>query len=110
MGFCYTLARTLPRDCAGQFSYTTYLEITHQGVNKATALLALGQRLGVDSKAMVAIGDGENDRTMLQVVGLGIAMGNASPYVQAVATWVTDTNNRDGLAKAINRLIALELL
>jgi hypothetical protein len=44
------------------------------------------------------------------VVGLGIAMGNASPYVQAVATWVTDTNNRDGLAKAINRLIALELL
>jgi hydroxymethylpyrimidine pyrophosphatase-like HAD family hydrolase len=104
------LARSLPADCLGQFSYANYLEITHQGVNKATALLALGQRLGVDPTAMVAIGDGENDRTMLQVVGLGIAMGNASPYVQAVATWVTDTNNRDGLAKAINRLIALELL
>jgi Cof subfamily protein (haloacid dehalogenase superfamily) len=104
------LARSPPADCLGQFSYANYLEITHQGVNKATALLAIGQRLGVDPTAMVAIGDGENDRTMLQVVGLGIAMGNASPYVQAVATWVTDTNNRDGLAKAINRLIALELL
>ena len=104
------LAGSLPSNCLGQFSYANHLEITHQGVNKATALLALGQRLGVDPTAMVAIGDGENDRTMLQMVGLGIAMGNASPYVQAVATWVTDTNNRDGLAKAINRLIALELL
>ncbi len=101
------LARSLPGDSLGQFSHANYLEITHQGVNKATELLALGQRLGVDPTAMVAIGDGENDRTMLQVVGLGIAMGNASPHVQAVATWVTDTNNRDGLAKAINRLIAM---
>ena len=101
------LAESLPADCLGRFSNANYLEITHQGVDKATALLDLGQRLGVDSRAMVAIGDGENDRTMLQVVGMGIAMGNASPYVQAVATWVTDTNNRDGLAKAINRLIAL---
>jgi len=101
------LAESLPADCLGRFSNANYLEITHQGVDKATALLDLGQRLGVDSRAMVAIGDGENDRSMLQVVGLGIAMGNASPYVQAVATWVTDTNNRDGLAKAINRLIAL---
>lgn len=99
-----TLARTLPQDCAGHFSHTTYLEITHLGVDKAAALLALGQRLGIAPTAMVAIGDQENDMAMLQVVALGIAMGNAPPAVQAVATWVTDTNNRDGVAAAIERL------
>jgi len=39
-------------------------------------------------------------------VGLGIAMGNASPAVQAAADWVTETNNRDGVALAIARLQA----
>ena len=95
-----TLARTLPLDCAGQFSYTTYLEITHQGVDKASALLALGQQLGIAPSEMIAIGD------MLRVAALGIAMGNAPFNVQAEADWVTDTNNRDGVAAAIEKLYA----
>jgi len=100
------LAKTLPQDCTGQFSYVNYLEITHQGVDKANALLALGQQLGIAPTEMVAIGDAENDITMLRLVGLGIAMGNASPEVQAAAEWVTDTNNQDGVAMAIARLQA----
>ena len=100
----YMLARTLPQDCAGHFSHSTYLEITHPGVDKATALLSLGELLGIAPTQMVAIGDQENDMAMLQVAALGIAMGNAPPAVQAVADWVTDTNNRDGVAAAIERL------
>lgn len=100
------LAKTLPQDCTGQFSYVNYLEVTHQGVDKASALLALGQQLGIATAEMVAIGDAENDMTMLRLVGLGIAMGNASPEVQAAADWVTDTNNQDGVATAIARLQA----
>jgi Cof subfamily protein (haloacid dehalogenase superfamily) len=102
----YTLARTLPLDCAGQFSYSNYLEITQQGVDKATALLALGQQLDIAPSEMVAIGDRENDVAMLRLAALGIAMGNAPSTVQAVADWVTDTNNRDGVAAAIERLQA----
>jgi Cof subfamily protein (haloacid dehalogenase superfamily) len=98
------LASVLPRDCVGQFSYETYLEIIHRGVDKATALLALGQQLGIDPSEMVAIGDMENDIAMLRIAALGIAMGNAPTYVQAEADWVTDTNNRDGVAAAIERL------
>jgi len=90
----------------GQFSLAHYLEITHQGVDKATALLALGQQLGITPAEMVAVGDGENDLAMLRLVGLGIAMGNAPPSVQTAADWVTDTNNRDGVAIAIERLQA----
>jgi len=55
---------------------------------------------------MVAIGDGENDLALLCLVGLCIAMGNASSAVQTAADWVTDTNNRDGVALAIARLQA----
>ena len=100
------LASVLPSDCAGQFSYETYLEIIHRGVDKATALLALGQQLDIAPSEMVAIGDMDNDVAMLHMAVLGIAMGNAPTYVQAEADWVTDTNNRDGVAAAIERLQA----
>ncbi len=100
------LANTLSYDCTGQFSYVNYLEITHQGVDKASALQLLGHQLGIATDEMVAIGDAENDITMLRLAGLGIAMGNASPEVQAAADWVTDTNNQDGVAIAIARLQA----
>ena len=100
----YALASVLPSDCVGQFSYETYLEIIHQGVDKATALLALGQQLGIAPSEMIAIGDMDNDIAMLHMAALGIAMGNAPVNVQAEADWVTDTNNRDGVAVAIERL------
>src|SRR6266516_233513 len=103
-------ARTLPSDCLGEFSHPTYLEITHQGVDKATALLALGQQLGIPPTAMVAIGDGANDITMLKVVAVGITMGHAPPAVQAAADWVTNTNDQDGVALALKRLRATGLL
>jgi Cof subfamily protein (haloacid dehalogenase superfamily) len=100
------LAGMLPGDCVGQFSYETYLEIIRKGVDKATALLALGQQLGIAPSEMIAIGDMDNDVAMLQMAALGIAMGNAPINVKAEADWVTDTNNRDGVAIAIERLKA----
>ena len=100
------LASTLPSDCEGQFSYETYLEIIRKGVDKATALLALGQQLGIAPSEMIAIGDMDNDIAMLQMAALGIAMGNAPANVQAEADWVTSTNNQDGVAVAIERLKA----
>ena len=102
----YDLAHVLPGDCVGQFSYETYLEIISRGVDKATALLALGEQFGITPSEMIAIGDMDNDVAMLQMAGFGIAMGNAPVNVQAEADWVTDTNNRDGVAIAIERLKA----
>ena len=51
-------SHTSSHDCKGQFSLANYLEITHQGVNKAMALLILGQHLAITPAEMVAIGDG----------------------------------------------------
>jgi len=102
----HSLASVLPGDCVGQFSYETYLEIIHQGVDKATALLTLGEQLGIAPSEMIAIGDMDNDIAMLHMAALGIAMGNAPVNVQAEADWVTDTNNQDGVAAAIEKLYA----
>ncbi len=98
------LANALPDDCAGQFSYETYLEIIRRGVDKSSALQNLGQHLSIDPSEMVAIGDMDNDIAMLQMAGLGIAMGNAPDHVKAEADWATETNNREGVAVAIERL------
>jgi hypothetical protein len=100
----HLLANDLPADCAGQFSHTTYLEITHHGVNKGDALATLAQRLAIDLQETAAMGDHENDIGMLQVAGVGIAMGNGIPSAQAAADWVTATNDHDGVALAIERL------
>jgi HAD superfamily hydrolase (TIGR01484 family) len=100
----HLLSTELPDDCTGQFSHTTYLEVTAQGVNKANGLALLGQHLGIAPSEMAAMGDQENDIGMIEFVGVGIAMGNGIPSVQAAAAWVTETNDRDGVAVAIDRL------
>lgn len=81
------------------------LEFTAQGVSKATGLRFLTDFLGLSMEQVMAIGDSENDAEMLRAVGLGVAMGNASPSVKALADAVTDDNESDGVAKAIRNYL-----
>ncbi len=87
------------------FSKPNYLEIIPIGVNKANALATVAQSLGVELSQSAAIGDGLNDLELLREVGLGIAMGNASETVKSAAKWVTGTNEEEGVAQAIQRLV-----
>ncbi len=91
--------------CAVSFSHTNFLEITALGVDKAKAVEALASRLGASLAQVAAIGDSDNDRAMIEAVGLGIAMGNASAELRSRAAWVTGTNQEAGVARAIERLI-----
>jgi hypothetical protein len=61
--------------------------------------------LGVSPAQIAVIGDGSNDVAMFEQSGLSIAMGNASPEVQQAADLVTDSNEDEGFAKAIERFI-----
>ena len=92
------------------FSKPNYLEIIPVGVNKANALATLAQSLGVELSQSAAIGDGLNDLEMLREVGLGIAMGNASETVKSAAKWVTGTNDEEGVAQAVQRLVSERLV
>ena len=55
---------------------------------------------------MIAIGDNYNDKGMIEFAGLGVAMGNAPEEIKAAADIVTDNNNSDGVAKALEKLFA----
>ncbi|MBQ2527954.1 MAG: HAD hydrolase family protein, partial [Spirochaetales bacterium] len=54
---------------------------------------------------IMALGDDYNDIPMLQKAGYSVAMENAVPEVKAAARYITDTNNNDGVAKAIKRYV-----
>ena len=84
------------------------IEVNAKGVDKGRALLALAERLGLSRGQTMACGDASNDLAMLRAAGLGVAMGNATPEAVAAADVQTDTNNNDGVAKAIRRWVLCE--
>ena len=84
------------------------IEVNAKGVDKAVGLLELGRRLGLGPENILACGDSGNDLPMLRAVGAGVAMGNASPEAKAAARFVTDSNDADGAAKAIERFVLAE--
>ena len=100
------IERSIRSFCTVTFSKPNYLEILPIGVNKAKAVAALAQFLGVDLSAVAAIGDGLNDLEMLTEAGFAIAMGNASDRVKAVADLVVGSNNEAGVAQAVNEILA----
>lgn len=81
------------------------VEINRKGVHKGKALAQLAAHLGFGMDAVMAIGDSDNDLTMLQMAGLGVAMANAAPHIRAAANAVTLDNASDGVAAAVKRYI-----
>jgi len=81
------------------------LQIMHPTVSKAQALRTVAGELGVHREQVMAIGDNANDVEMLRWAGIGVAVANAAPEAIEAANWVTDHHDRDGVAKAIRRLI-----
>lgn len=75
-------------------------------VDKADGLARLCERMGLGASDVVAFGDQVNDLAMLRWAGLGVAMGNAVPAVTAVADEVTASNDDDGIALVLERLLA----
>lgn len=82
-----------------------YIEAMPLDVSKGEGLGWLLAETGIDPAAVMAVGDGENDIEMLQMVGLGVAMGNAHDTVKAVADAVVGTNEAAGVAEAIARFV-----
>jgi Cof subfamily protein (haloacid dehalogenase superfamily) len=86
-------------------SWHNNLEIMNRGVNKGTAVERLAKSLGVKPEEVICFGDNENDISMLQYAGLGVAMGNAEDHVKANAKYVTDSNDLDGVANALKKFV-----
>lgn len=82
-----------------------YLEIFPGNVNKGEAVTYLADRLQIDLRDVMAIGDRDNDISMLKIAGLGVAMDNAQVGVKAVSSYVTTDNNHDGVGNAIEKFV-----
>ena len=77
------------------------VEITQANTSKGAALEYMLEYLGLDVSEVLAIGDNDNDITMLQKAGVGVAMGNASEHVKSHSDTVTLDVEDDGFAHAI---------
>jgi hypothetical protein len=82
------------------------LEIFDPAVNKWEGILHVARHHGVEPAQIIAIGDDVNDIPMLKQAGLGVAMGNATPEIQALAKRVIGRNRDEGLAQFLEELVA----
>ncbi|WP_147535063.1 HAD family hydrolase [Bacillus marasmi] len=81
------------------------LEITSVQAQKGIALQKFVSSKGISLIETMAIGDNDNDLSMLKLVGKAVAMGNAPAHIKAQAHYVTETNELDGVAKAIQAVL-----
>lgn len=85
-----------------------FLEVVPCSVDKANTLGALLEHLGVKREEVMAIGDGTCDVAMLQLAGMGVAMGQAPDSVKVCADYITASNEEDGVAAAVEKMILSE--
>ena len=80
------------------------MDVLTQGISKAATILQVAEDLDIQQEDIICFGDGMNDREMLSMAGVGVAMGNANAEVQKHADLVTQDHNSDGIYHALNKL------
>ena len=81
-----------------------WLDLGIKGVNKATGLQTLCERLGIEAADVLAIGDSINDAEMLQWAGFSVAMGNAQPHIKALADVIASPEPGRGVIDVLDQL------
>ena len=99
------IAAFLPDDLTVVQTAPFYLEVIPKCINKGQGVLDICRTLELLPEEVIAFGDAENDIPMLKTAGMGVAMGNAAPAVKDAADYVTLSNNEDGIAAALAKLL-----
>lgn len=102
------LTAGMPRGLSAQTSNPNFLEVTADGVDKGTAVRAVCEERGIASESVLAMGDGLNDLPLFEFAGATVAPRNARRRVLEAATYVTRSNDEDGVAHALRDLMGLE--
>lgn len=82
-----------------------FLEFLHKESHKGVGVKAVAEQFNIQAHEVICMGDADNDRQMLEYAGLGVAMGNATADIKAMADHVTTSNNEDGVAVALEQFI-----
>ncbi|WP_432628244.1 Cof-type HAD-IIB family hydrolase [Brotaphodocola sp.] len=86
-------------------SFRLNLEINALGATKGNAIWRLADYLGLKPEQTMGFGDGGNDLTMMKMAGVGVAMGNAEEEIKEASNYVTASNDEDGVAWTIEKLV-----
>lgn len=81
------------------------IEVMNYSVSKGNAVKILSEIYGVKREEIISIGDNENDISMIDYAGLGVAMANAEDCLKCRADYITDSCEEDGVAKVIEKFI-----
>ena len=84
-----------------------YYEIMNKNASKGNALAKLADHLGLNKDEVMAIGVNENDLSMIDYAGIGVAMGNATENVKTIADVHTTSNDEDGVAQIIEKMVLI---
>ena len=87
------------------FSRSEYLEIMASGTSKGRALEVVCDYYKIDVSRAMAFGNGQNDTEMLKKAGFSVAVANSADEVKKAADFVTESNNEDGVAVALERFV-----
>lgn len=100
----------LVENTKGKFNFVYspwhWLEGVNPKVNKGTAMSELAFAYGIDLSEVIAIGDEWNDLEMLEMAGLGVAMGNGSEEAKERADLIAPTNDQEGVATILEEIFA----
>lgn len=81
------------------------LEIIRPDVSKANGIDLLAKELGIKQSEVMAIGDEENDESMISYAGMGVVMANGNEELKKIAQFVTKSNEEDGVAYAVEKFV-----
>jgi Cof subfamily protein (haloacid dehalogenase superfamily) len=87
-------------------SFITNIEVNHIEAQKGIILAKVAKKMGLKKEEVMVVGDSFNDWSMFTEFPISFAMGNAIPEIKKAAKYVTDTNDKDGVAKAIYKALA----
>ena len=78
-----------------------FADVNFQGISKKTGVERFCNHFGIERGETMSFGDGGNDKTMLLYTGIGVAMGNANLELKAIADYITDDVDNDGIWNAL---------
>ena len=100
---------SLPQNLRDRFSIVRsedfYLEFMHPSASKGKTLKTLSDQLGIEQDEVMALGNAQNDNSMIEFAGIGVAMGNSVPETLKIADATVAYNNHDGVAEAVNKYV-----
>ena len=92
-------------DIAVASTFSNDIEISHIEAQKGLILAKAIEKMGIDKSEVIVLGDSFNDYSMFTEFENSFAMENAIPEIKKIAKYITDSNENDGVAKAIYKVL-----